>query len=150
MVFDEENGIAYEGYNAELIRAFLILTHYTDMDVSEFDTPQGRYDLYDIIASHGLWKEIMEIVDDDMADVDGIIFDLQNAARRSFERKHSLEYRAGKVFESLLGTENLAETLAKAEGLNSKLIDMMGAFGHKQAGNSGIGNGVMQFAKKTK
>lgn len=70
---------------------------------------------------------------------------MQNAARRNFERKHSLEYRAGKVFESLLGTENLAETLAKAEGLNSKLIDMMGAFQRQQAP---VGLGGMRLARK--
>lgn len=145
MVFDE-NGIAYEGYNTELIRAFLILIHYTDLVLAEHDTPQGRYAVYDMIASHGLWKEIMNIVEEDMADVDGICFNLQSAARRSFERKHSLDYRVGKAFESLLGTENLAETVAKAEGLNSKLIDLFGLLQRKQmtAGPAG-----MRLAKKT-
>ena len=147
MVFDEESGIAYEGYNADLIRAFLILVHYTDLDLTDYDTPQGRYELYDMIASHGLWPEIMDIVDGDMADVDGICLKLQASARHNFERKRSLEYRFGKVFESLLGTENLAETVAKAEGLNSKLIDMLGgALQKTQPVKAGAGG--MQFAKK--
>lgn len=144
MVFDE-SGIAYEGYNAELIRAFLILIHYTDLDLAEYDTPQGRYDVYDMIASHGLWKEIIEIMDEDMADVDAICVHLQSAARRSFERKHSLEYRAGKVYESLLGTEDLAGTVAKAEGLNSKLIDLFGLLQRQQ---TPVGPAGMRLAKK--
>lgn len=145
MVFDE-SGIAYDGYNAELIRAFLILLHYTDLELSQYDTPQGRYDIYDMITSHGLWKEIMNIVDEDMAAVDAICFHLQSAACRSFERKHSLEYRMGKVFESLLGTENLTETVAKAEGLNSKLIDLLGLLQRQQAP---VGPAGMHLAKKT-
>ena len=145
MVFDDI-GIAYEGYNAELIRAFLILTHYTDLDLAKYDTSQGRYDVYDVIASHGLWKAIMDIVDEDIADIDAISFHLQSAARRCFERKHSLEYRAGKVFESLLGTEDLTDTVAKAEGLNSKLIDLLGLLQQHQ---SPVGPSGMRFAKKT-
>ena len=43
-----------------------------------------------------------------------------------------MEYKLGKVFESLLGTENLVETIAKAEGLNSKLIDLLGAMQTKK------------------
>lgn len=126
LVMDEDSGIAYEGYNAELIRAFLILCHYTDMELAEYDTAEGRREVYDIVASHGLWPEIMKIVDDDLGDVEGICYRLMHSAKRSFEQKHSLEYRFGKVFESLLGTENLADTVARAEGLNSKLIDMLG------------------------
>lgn len=126
LVMDEESGIAYEGYNAELIRAFLILCHYTDMELA-YDTAEGRREVYDIVASHGLWPEIMKIVDDDLGDVEGICYRLMHSAKRSFEQKHSLEYRFGMVFESLLGTENLANTVARAEGLNSKLIDMLGA-----------------------
>lgn len=36
MAFDEEAGIAYEGYNAELSRAFLILRYYTDLDLTPY------------------------------------------------------------------------------------------------------------------
>lgn len=146
MVFDEESGIAYEGYNAELIRAFLILVHYTDLDLSQYDTPQGRYEAYDMIASHGLWEAISHIVAADMVAVDSICCRLQCSAQRVFEQKHSLEYRIGKMFEGLLGTENLAETVAKAEGLNSKLIDMLGALRKTQPVSAGASG--MRFAKK--
>lgn len=144
MVFDEEAGIAYESYNAELIRAFLILVHYTDLGLAEYDTPEGRYAAYDVVSSHGLWPDIMDIVEPDMDNVDRIVIKLQRSAKRCFERQHSLEYRLGRTFASLLGTEDLAETIAKAEGLNSALIDMLNAV-RKQPPMAGSG---LQFAKK--
>lgn len=145
MVFDNEAGIAYESYNAKLIRAFLILVHYTDFGLAEYDTPEGRYDAYDAVSSHGLWPDIMDIVERDMDDVDDIVIKLQYSAKRCFECQHSLEYRLSRTFASLLGTEDLAETIAKAEGLNTKLIDMLGTVQKQHSPMTGSG---LQFAKK--
>lgn len=146
MIFDEKKGIAFEGYNADLIHAFLVLVHYTDLDTSAFDTAQGRQELFDIIATHGLWESIMEIVEDDLEDVDCISARLETSARRSFEHEHSLHFQVLKTFQSLLGTEDVTETIAKAEGLNSKLIDMLGALQREQA--NPVKAGGLQLAKK--
>ena len=146
MIFDEKKGIAFEGYNADLIHAFLVLVHYTDLDTSAFDTAEGRQELFDIIATHGLWESIMEIVEDDLEDVDCISARLETSARRSFEHEHSLHFQALKTFQSLLGTEDVTETIAKAEGLNSKLIDMLGALQREQANL--VKAGGLQLAKK--
>lgn len=146
MIFDEKKGIAVEGYNADLIHAFLVLVHYTDLDTSAFDTAEGRQELFDIIATHGLWESIMEIVEDDLEDVDCISARLETSARRSFEHEHSLHFQALKTFQSLLGTEDVTETIAKAEGLNSKLIDMLGALQREQA--NPVKAGGLQLAKK--
>ena len=146
MIFDEKKGIAFEGYNADLIHAFLVLVHYTDLDTSAFDTAEGRQELFDIIATHGLWESIMEIVEDDLEDVDCISARLETSARRSFEHDHSLHFQALKTFQSLLGTEDVTETIAKAEGLNSKLIDMLGALQREQANPMKAGG--LQLAKK--
>ena len=146
MIFDEKKGIAFEGYNADLIHAFLVLVHYTDLDTSAFDTAEGRQELFDIIATHGLWEGIMEVVEDDLEDVDCISARLETSARRSFEHEHSLHFQALKTFQSLLGTEDVTETIAKAEGLNSKLIDMLGALQREQA--NPVKAGGLQLAKK--
>ena len=146
MIFDEKKGIAFAGYNADLIHAFLVLVHYTDLDTSAFDTAEGRQELFDIIATHGLWESIMEIVEDDLEDVDCISARLETSARRSFEHEHSLHFQALKTFQSLLGTEDVTETIAKAEGLNSKLIDMLGALQREQANL--VKAGGLQLAKK--
>ena len=146
MIFDEKKGIAFEGYNADLIHAFLVLVHYTDLDTSAFDTAQGRQELFDIIATHGLWEGIMEVVEDDLEDVDCISARLETSARRSFEHEHSLHFQVLKTFQSLLGTEDVTETIAKAEGLNSKLIDMLGTLQREQA--NPVKAGGLQLAKK--
>ena len=146
MIFDEKKGIAFEGYNADLIHAFLVLVHYTDLDTSAFDTAEGRQELFDIIATHGLWEGIMEVVEDDLEDVDCISARLETSARRSFEHEHSLHFQVLKTFQSLLGTEDVTETIAKAEGLNSKLIDMLSALQREQA--NPVKAGGLQLAKK--
>lgn len=146
MIFDEKNGIAYIGYNADLIRAFLILVHYTDLDTSEYDTGEGRQTLYDIIATHDMWDDILGIVEADMADVDNICMRLESSARRSFEHSHSLQFQVLKTFQSILGAEDVTETIAKAEALNSKLIDMLGALQTQQS--APIETGGMRLAKK--
>ena len=147
MIFDEKKGIAFEGYNADLIHAFLVLVHYTDLDTSVFDTAQGRQELFDIIATHGLWEGIMEVVEDDLEDVDCISARLETSARRSFEHEHSLHFQVLKTFQSLLGTEDVTETIAKAEGLNAKLIDLLGALQREQT--NPVKAGGLQLAKKT-
>ena len=141
MIFDEKIGIAFEGYNAKLIRAFLILVHYTDLDTTQFDTGEGRQTLYDILATHDMWPDIMGIVDEDMADVDNICMQLESSARRNFEHTHSLQYQVLKTIQSI------TETIAKAESLNSKLIDMLGALQREQA--SPVKAGGLQLAKKS-
>ena len=146
MIFDEKKGIAFEGYNADLIHAFLVLVHYTDLDTSAFDTAEGRQELFDIIATHGLWEGIMEVVEDDLEDVDCISARLETSARRSFEHEHSLHFQVLKTFQSLLGTEDVTETIAKAEGLNSKLIDLLGTLQREQA--NPVKAGGLQLAKK--
>lgn len=143
-MFDEEAGIAYEAYNAELIRAFLILKYYTDLELAEYDNPEGRCAVHDALASHGLWHEIMEIVDLDMDDVDVIAYKLGSSARRGFEEKHSLSRMLMKTFGALLGAEDLTQTVAKAEALNDKLIEMLAAVQKQPTANAG----GLKLAKK--
>ena len=147
MIFDEKIGIAFKGYNAELIRAFLVLVHYTDLDTTQYDTGEGRQTLYDILATHDMWDDILGIVEEDMADVDSICMRLEFSARRNFEYTHSLQYQVMKTIQSILGTEDVTETIAKAEGLNSKLIEMLGALQREQA--SPVKAGGLQLAKKS-
>ncbi|MBQ3478938.1 MAG: hypothetical protein IJH25_12305 [Clostridia bacterium] len=82
-----------------------------------------------------------------MDDVDSICMRLESSARRNFEHTHSLQYQVMKAIQSILGTEDVTETIAKAEGLNAKLIDMLGALQREQA--SPVKAGGLQLAKKS-
>lgn len=88
----------------------------------------------------------MDIVERDFDDVMDMYYRLSVSAKRHFEAEHSLTHRAGKVFESLLGTENLTDTVAHAEQLNSKLIDMLGAMRKEQTPGNMTG---LKLAKHT-
>ena len=86
----------------------------------------------------------MDVVDLDMDDVDVIAYKLGSSARRSFEVKYSLSRMVMKTFGALLGTEDLTQTIAKAETLNGKLIDMLGAVQKQPVANTG----GLKLAKK--
>lgn len=88
----------------------------------------------------------MEIIENDLSEVDAISARLEHSARRSFEQTHSLQFQVLKTFQSLLGTQDVTETIAKAESLNSKLIDMLGALQREQASPAKAGG--LQFARK--
>ena len=144
MVFDEELGIAYESYIAEIMRLFLILSRYSDLDLTVYDSPEGRYALYDLLSTYGILKELTDFVEEDMRIVDCMAFRMQNAARRKFEYEQSLIYKLNRSLGDLLGAENLMESIAKAEGLNEKLIEMLGMAQEKKATEFG----GLKLAKK--
>ena len=59
----------------------------------------------------------------------------------------SLHFQVMETFQGLPGTENVAETIARAEGLDSRRIDMLGALQREQA--NPVKAGGLQLAKKT-
>ena len=69
---------------------------------------------------------------------------LKGLNRRSFEDKRSLSRMLMKTFGALLGTEDLTQTVAKAEALNGKLIDMLAAVQKQPTANTG----GLKLAKK--
>ncbi|MDO4549387.1 MAG: hypothetical protein Q4D04_14955 [Clostridia bacterium] len=148
LVFDEESGLAYEGYNSETMRVMCVMNHYTDLDVSDYDTADGRYALHDILESTGALKQILELVEDDLLEVESIYHSLRVAAQRTFEHTHSLKYMAQKSLGGLLTGEDITESIAKASAINNKMVEMLGALGREKAAKPSIGGNVMQFAKK--
>lgn len=53
--------------------------------------------------------------------------------RCSCEQTYSLQFQVLNPFQNLLGTEDVTETIARVENLNSRLIDMQGALQREQA-----------------
>ena len=126
-MFDEETGTVYEGYNKDLITLVHIVNRYTDIDVSNYDTPEGRYELYDILDSTGALERIHDIIDYDLDKVDEIYDAIVHGVKLTYERSHSLSHQIKQTLGSILGNEDIADTFAKALDVNAGLIDMMGA-----------------------
>lgn len=124
----------------------LVLRYYTDLDVEPYEDADGRYALYDALESHGAWNEIWNMVSQDMSKVMDIYFFIMGAARETFAAKHSIGHMVKQTLQSVLGTEDIATSFAKAQEINSSLIDMMGAFRREQSKKPG--GGIVNFAKR--
>lgn len=73
--------MVYEGYNADLLETMFILKHYTDIDVTPFDTEEGRYVLYDILESNGVLDSILAHVREDFQKVKAIYARIREASK---------------------------------------------------------------------
>lgn len=146
LVFDEESGLVYEGYNHNLAETMCMLRWYTDIELSPYEDADGRYVLYDILDSHGALTKIREIAEGDLDEALYIYYDLKNAAQRTFERKHSLNHLLKQTLGSILGNEDITTTFAKAQEINGSLIDMLGAMKREKAKKPG--GGLLNFAKR--
>ena len=148
LVFDEDLGVVYEGYTYELALVICMMRYYSDLDMSAYEDEDGWYALYDILESNALLDNLFDMLCCDLDSVREIYEKIKAAAARTFERKHSLGYRAGKAFGSILTDEDIATTLAKAEGVNSTMIDLLGTFGQMQGPKQMADRGLLQFAKR--
>lgn len=149
LVFDEDLGVVYEGYTHEAALTVCVVKYYTDMDLCAYDTEESWSSLIDALESHGLMDSLYDLVREDLHKVLGIYDKIRDAATLTFERKHSLSYRAGKAFGSLLTDEDITTTLAKAEGVNSTMIDLLGTFRQRQSSQSVAGGiNLLKFNKR--
>lgn len=145
LVFDEDAGLVYEGYNRDLAELMCILKWYTDVELGAYATEEGRYLLSDIMESHGTMTQIREIAGEDLAKVQGIYADLKTAARRTFEQKHGLSHLIRSTLGAILGGEDITKTVAHAQDINASLIDMLGALNREKAGGEGK---LLNFARR--
>lgn len=151
-VLDEENYAVYESYQTELIELLLICKYYTNIDTEEMQDERGWKMLYDYLAANKMLEELRCIVQEDFYRVIGIGSYISDSLKKTFEAKHSLSVRLLKTFGSILTDEDMAETLAKSEEVNSVMLDLIGAYKEKSANKTmRTGNGtVVNFSKKKK
>lgn len=150
LVFDEDLGVVYEGYTHEVALTVCVVKYYTDMDLAAYDTEESWNTLIDALESNCQLDSLYGLVREDLYKVFDIYAKIKGAAALTFERRHSLSYRVGKAFASLLTEEDLTTTIAKAEGVNSTMIDLLGAFGQAQDKKGLLGDGLIPFAKREK
>lgn len=150
LIFDEKSGLVYEGYNRDVMRMMCMLRYYTNLDVEPYDTAEGHYLLYDMLAATGVLEQIIEITHDDMEHVQKIFELLKESAQRVFEHTHTLPFQIQQSFASVLNGEDLSETLAKASTVNNQMVDMLGAFRREQMAKPSVGGNIVRFDKRDK
>ena len=123
IVADEENGIVYDSYRIDIEWDYVMVKHYTNIDVDGIPTE----DVFDYAKRTGLLDKIKLVTNDDtyltLAMGDKMVF----AATAAIERRGSLPYFIKNRMGYLLDAEKTAETLAQAEDLKEKMIDILGA-----------------------
>ena len=151
-VLDEENYAVYESYQTELIELLLTCKYYTNIDTDEMQDERSWKMLYDYLAANKMLEELRCVVQEDFYRVIGIGSYISDSLKKTFEAKHSLSVRLLKTFGSILTDEDMAETLAKSEEVNSVMLDLIGAYKEKSANKTmWTGNGtVVNFSKKKK
>lgn len=128
----------------------LMMRYYTDFDLSEFDGEEGWYQLHDILESHGALEHLYGFLVTDIAKVQRIYETLKTSASKSFEHTHSLNFLARKSFGSLLSTEDITETIAKASDVNNTMVDLMDAFVKLQSPKNLAHDNLLQFGKRNR
>lgn len=138
----------YEAYTAELVLVVCMMRYYTDLDLSEYEGEEGWYQLYDILESHGVLDHLYGYLAPDLNKVQKVYETLKASAVKTFEHKHSLDFLARKSFGSLLSTEDITETIAKASDVNNTMIDLLEAFGKVQSPQRMADSGLLKFGKR--
>lgn len=147
LIFDEERGRVAESYNRDLLWTMLMMRYYTDLDMTAYDTPDGRYALYDILQSHGALEKIMEWTEKDLWRAEEIYHRISYSATRNFEQKHSLEHKLTALMGELLDGERFAQTMEKAEALTKQVMALReSAEGTPREVRAE--NGLIRFAKR--
>lgn len=149
-MFDEELGLVYEAYTVELVLVICMLRYYTDLDMTEYESEEGWYTLYDILESHGILNHLLARLAPDLERVRAIYATIREASAKTFQHRHSLDYLAKKSFGSLLSTEDITETIAKASDMNNTMVDLVDAFSKLGTPGKMATGGLLQFARRDK
>lgn len=150
-VQDEQLGICYSSPAYHMIRKYLFIKYYTNIDVSTVaDDETGYETVYDFADSYGLFdQEIMKACEADQDMVDSIAAGTDWALVKTFEAAHSL----GNMVKPLLNT-SVDTNNSETKELIEKLIDMKGALLEKEESETKtakpvtVGGAVINFAKR--
>jgi len=123
VVADEENGIVYDSYRMDIEWDYVMVKYYTNIDVDGIPTE----DVFDYAKRTKLLETVREIVGEDAYFTLGMGDKMAFAATAAIEKRGSLPYFIKNRMGYLLDAEKTAETLAQAEDLKEKMIDILGA-----------------------
>ena len=154
-VTDDAAEIMYDSYKKPLLECALVAKYYTNIDVSEMAEEKDWKLLIDWLTMNGIYHELFSAVEQDYKLVRELYILMRYATYHSYEESHTLSAKIKKSFASLLTDEDITESIAKSEAVNSQMIDMIGAaMEHKEnqpAKNDKIaldGGAVINLAKK--
>lgn len=147
-MFDEDLGLVYEAYTAELVLVMCMMKYYTDLDMTEYEGEEGWYTLYDILESNGVLDHLYGYLAPDLEKVKAVYATLRESAAKTFQHKHSLDFLAKKSFGSLLSTEDITQTIAQASDVNNTMVALLDSFAKVSTPDKLVDSGLLKFARK--
>ena len=154
MIFDEELGICYETMDRDASDFYVIVKHYTDIDVDPYDSADGWIDLYDKLNGCGAMQSILSIARKDADTLRAIRRRMETAHKAMFERRHSLAYQIQHALSGVLTQPGQEKIVSEAREVNEFLIDALGLMaGRTVEGTPGkkhavAGHPLLSFGKR--
>lgn len=146
-IFNEELGVCYDALNRDVTNAFVIVKYYTNLDVSEYDTQEGRYTLYDMLIDSGAYSKIIDAIQEDYQELLSVYEHMKEIYRTTFERKHSLAYMIQQAMGGLMTGSDQNDVVTGAREVNAELIEALGALAKTRAEKKPDAN-LLLFAKR--
>lgn len=146
---DDDLGVMYVLPLYDLIRNYLFVKYYTNLDISNIQEDADYKALYDFAADAGLMSEdVRKFVEEDIRRMESLEWRYADAVIARYERAHSLEHMLSKLMNADIDTSN-----EETRELIEKLIDMRGALLEKEnkpANGMNVGGTVINFAKRNR
>lgn len=161
-VICDPSGCAYMSYKYDLIRMFLIVEYYTNVDISDWNTEDGQQAIFDYMTRSGdspmsRYEKMCEneAFCHDLDLVENIFSLMSEAMMYKHEHSSTLSYKLGKAFESFIDDGNILKSLEEKNEINEKMLDLFSAYNEKRqrelvekSDSKPLVSGVFNFAKK--
>lgn len=151
MTEDEEAGICYEKYVADMIETFFILKYYSDLELGDYEMEYAKK-VYDWFTNNNHDRSELCEITGYRSDVEPIVDRLKNGVKAHIAGMNSTQAQIRKLIDSIYGNQGLIDELAKSTELNEEMISLLGA-GMKLMENKKKGQVIrktegLNFAKK--
>lgn len=119
-VIDEGKGIAFETYDVEALRLYMMLKWYTNIDVSEYDFDMGK--LHDLMKDYEL--AIINICGRDLDIAENMMRRYTYKTIEIYNQQNSLAQKIKTSFAGILTGEDLVSAIAESRTVNEELITL--------------------------
>lgn len=151
MTEDEEAGVCYEKYIADVIECFFILKYYTDLELGDYELGYAKK-VFDWFTNNN--HDLCELceVTGYQCEVEPIVERLKDGVKAHITGMNSIRMQIRKLIDSIYGNQGLIDELAKSTELNEEMISLLGSgmkmLENKKKGQAGRRTDGLNFAKK--
>lgn len=139
-IISDPDGVVYQAYTLPLVRHFLAVKYFTDMEVSDIPTIEEWEETFNKVEID--WCKIYEMGWERVEEIYYLIFE---SIKLKHEHTSSIAYKIGKALDGVL-TDDAVKTLAESREVNEKMIDLIKLA--EIGKNAKAGDKLIRFAKK--